>query len=647
MAMETNTAGMPTNIRPVERPRGGSPSSGIQRRSDGASMPFAPRTDVNLRSSVLDMAGVLAKVASEQESSMEKLSPQLQKLIDSIMKQSFSLESTLAEGLGTTLESQRFAIDQLLTLSRMLSQMGTLAEQGLSAGIGDQLQALLTNLKAFLTAREGAEIEPTMLHKLAFQSLDEADAEVLPAHLQYLLTQQGGAGQAAMQPPGSESLGFLKQLMQYFMPAPPSESLTQDAAPSGAGREALPQDAQAQAEESAPAPGRTDAPPAQTRSEDGQPAQTRQGAETQTDEARETPREAAAQTQRPEAGADGARPRAQSGAAQETPQARTAQEKASARQGERPEAQEDGAARQTAQTQRPKAGADGARARAQSGAAQEAAQEKASARQSERPEAQEGGAARQTAQGARMAAMENTPRTMTAMKSLASLLLRDASLSPQDEKLLSDFANGKQTALTEKEARELQLLLRLCEKNIPASVQQSARQKGMEEMPRLWAFMELCDLALLKERSARQLKKTGRSLSEFASMMKHSIAPDNARTAEGQRSMSFMTQLYMADDMEKPYPAYIHVYDEEKKDETSGQMKKETWLRVCLLTEYIGAVDVSFRMYEDSNVDVRIYFSDRDNIGAFREYIDEFRASFADKPLTLKSVKLGVAGARS
>ena len=87
--------------------------------------------------------------------------------------------------------------------------------------------------------------------------------------------------------------------------------------------------------------------------------------------------------------------------------------------------------------------------------------------------------------------MQNTPRTMEAMKDLASLLLKDAEMTPEDERLLADFVNGKQTMLSEKEAKELQMLLRLCEKNIPASVQQSAQQKGMEDMPRLWAFMEL------------------------------------------------------------------------------------------------------------------------------------------------------------
>ena len=125
--METNTASMPTGIRPIERPQGPQ-TSGVQRRGGVTTSPFAPRTDVSLQNSVADVAGLLSKISSAKEEAMDQISPQLQKLIDNIMKQSFSLDATLAEGLGTTLESQRFAIDQLFTLARMLHQMGTLSE---------------------------------------------------------------------------------------------------------------------------------------------------------------------------------------------------------------------------------------------------------------------------------------------------------------------------------------------------------------------------------------------------------------------------------------------------------------------------------------------------------------------------------------
>ena len=669
--MPMETTAMPTGIRPIERPQGPQ-TTGVQRRGQPSVSPFAPRTDVDLQNSVADVAGLLSKIASAKEDAMEKISPQIQKLIDKIMQQSFSLEATLAEGLGTTLESQRFAIDQLFTLSRMLYQMGALSEQGKPAALTEEMQALLSNFKEFVTAAEGNGMEPTMLHKLAFEVLDGKQAEDLPAMMQFMLMQQGGATQA-MPPADSDSLEFLKQLMDYLMPRPgakassaPQEQGAPQGAPDGATDKA--------------SDGEGNVQPRETKATQ-EPANARPGAE---------PRESASlrQTQQPPAGQETLK-------GNETTQPNKNDNSAV------PQQNAEGASKQAQNTQeQPRAGesisqnaAQGQGARSDGAATRrggdsnvqlyawenEAAEEKSAATQTAVPDSQDPfaelmrkglermrGRLQQPSASAQQAApeesasaqtffgrtpepppMQNTPRTMETMRDLASLLLKDAELTPEDERLLTDFVNNKQAMLSEKEARELQMLLRLCEKNVPASVQQSAQQKGMEDMPRLWAFMELCDLAMIKERDAKSLKKASKSLSDFASMMKNSILPENGRTSEGHRSMSFMTPLYMSDDMQKPYPAYIHVYDEAKKDENGGPPKKETWIRVCLLTENIGAVDVSFRMYEGSNLDVRIYFSERENIEDFRGYMDEFRASFDDKPLTLMSVKVGVAGAKT
>ena len=662
MAMETTA--MPTGIRPIERPQG-TQTTGVQRRGQPSVSPFAPRTDVDLQNSVADVAGLLSKIASAKEDAMDKISPQIQKLIDKIMQQSFSLEATLAEGLGTTLESQRFAIDQLFTLSRMLYQMGALSEQGKPAALSDEMQALLSNLKELVTTMEGSDMEPTMLHKLAFEVLDGKQAEELPAMMQYMLMQQGAGAEIAPQAE-SDSLGFLKQLMDYFMPRPAvKESVPQE--------QGTPQNASGETAEEAPAGQENVQGNTQTResAQTREPANAKPGAQTQEtlagqENARETgsPQQSkGSESAAPQQNAEGApkqtqnaqeQPRAQETVQQTAPQGQAARaDNASARRGGESNAQIYAWENEAAEEQSTAAQTTGTDSQDPFAELMRKGLERMRGRLQQQPTSsqqavQEEPASSQTIFGRtpEPPPMQNTPRTMETMRDLASLLLKDAELTPEDERLLTDFVNGNQTMLSEKEAKELQMLLRLCEKNVPASVQQSAQQKGMEDLPRLWAFMELCDLAMIKERDGKSLKKASKSLSDFASMMKNSILPENGRTAEGHRSMSFMTPLYMSDDMQKPYPAYIHVYDEAQKDEGGGPPKKETWIRVCLLTENIGAVDVSFRMYEGSNLDVRIYFSERENIEDFRGYMDEFRASFDDKPLTLMSVKVGVAGAK-
>ena len=674
--METNTAAMPTSIRPIERPQGPQ-TSGVQRRGTPASSPFAPRTDVSLQNSVADVANLLSKIASTKEDAMEKISPQVQKLIDSIMQQSFSLESTLAEGLGTTLESQRFAMDQLFTLARMLHQMGSMAEQGKPAALNDQMQALFAGLKEMLATEEGKDMAPTMLHKLAFEVLDGKQADDLPELMQFLWASQGTSGAAATAiQPESDTFGFMKQLMEYFMPRPSAEEMSQS---------------QQQGTQQGAAQSQTPESATQT-------AQGKQSAQTETtaqrmpegNEAKGTPLQNAETTAK--AAQDGQKNVARDGTVpQQNAQAGQAGEEIAAQRPQTP-ANQNAAESTTQQTQQTQ-NAAGQSAQPESAAArrggasnaqifmQENEQAEGQAglqqnaevnpqdpfaelmrkglermrgriqQQSTQPQQAEPGDPQQqiTILGRMPQSpdMQNTPRVMDAMKQLAELVMKNAQLTPEDEQLLLDFVNGDQKMMSEQDARELQALLHLCEKNVPASVLQSAQQKGMEDMPRLWAFMQLCDLAMVKERDGKALKKAGKSISDFASMMKNSLLPENGRTPEGHRSMSFMTPLYMADDMQKPYPAYIHVYDEDKKDENGGPSKKETWIRVCLLTENIGAVDVSFRMYEGSNLDVRIYFSERENLEEFRDYMDEFRASFDDKPLTLMSVKVGVAGVKT
>ncbi len=686
------TTAMPTGIRPIERPQGPQ-TTGVQRRGTPSASPFAPRTDVSLQNSVSDVANLLSKIASTKEEAMDKISPQLQKLIDSIMQQSFSLESTLAEGLGTTLESQRFAMDQMFTLARMLHQMGSLAEQGKPAALSDELQAVFAGVKEMMMAGEGKDMAPTMLHKLAFDILDGKQADELPEMMQFLLAHQQGASMPTVEQPESDAFNFMKQLMDYFMPRPDARKTaqTQEQGTRQGEQPQMSEEAAAHSEAET-TQGRLTTEPGTARdmpgiwkgmAAEGDEAATKNGETAQKGEeaavkSGDNTAKAAQEGTAPEQNAQTGE--AKEGAAQQKPQGTLNQNAAEQTKEQQSAQQTQQAARgqsaQTESTATRRGGESNASIYAWENEAEET-QAETSSPDGIKPqdpfaelmrkglERMRGRLQQQTAQPQQneqgempspihvfgkmqqSPAMQNTPRMMEAMKQLASMVMENAQLTQEDEQLLLNFVNNEREMLSEKDARELQALLQLCEKNVPASVLQSAQQKGLEDLPRLWAFMQLCDLAMIKERDGKSLKRAGKSLSDFASMMKNSLLPENGRTPEGHRSMSFMTPLYMSEDMQKPYPAYIHVYDEDKKDENGGPSKKETWIRVCLLTENIGAVDVSFRMYEETNLDVRIYFSERENLDEFRDYMDEFRASFDDKPLTLMSVKVGVAGAKT
>ena len=213
MPIETASVG----VRPVG-PAQQSNSDNNIRRTPGTSdaSGFAPETKVSIRSAIKDMAGVLAQINNVSADFEEQMPQKMKDVVDNIMRQAFSLDETLAQSLGSTLESQRFSVEQLRTFSRMLAQMGNLLEKGGEARTNDTLTALLKNFKTLLSD-EGNGTEPVLLTKAAFMLVDDLPMEQLPPRMQRLFAalQQPYQGELV---PNREGMGFLRQLLQYFMP---------------------------------------------------------------------------------------------------------------------------------------------------------------------------------------------------------------------------------------------------------------------------------------------------------------------------------------------------------------------------------------------------------------------------------------------
>jgi hypothetical protein len=104
-----------------------------------------------------------------------------------------------------------------------------------------------------------------------------------------------------------------------------------------------------------------------------------------------------------------------------------------------------------------------------------------------------------------------------------------------------------------------------------------------------------------------------------------------------------MTPLYLGDNAHC-YPTYIHVYDQTADGRDIDDNQKETWFRICLLTENMGAVELVFRLYEQSKLNLRVTFSDDENVKSFNEYMPEIEAAFEGMPLDLTEVKVSVIG---
>ena len=731
MAMEANAANAAGSLQRVQRPQTTGSANAVTRRGDGASSsPFTKETNVSIRNSIADLSSVLGKISQGQEDSVEVLPDHLQKVIRNVMESSFSLSATLEEGLGSTMESQRFSLEQLGTLSRMLTQLGTLAEKGVEVSdFSESMQTLLRNLKSFLTAQEGgSSLEPALLNKLSFQLLDTKVLEDLPAALQQALTllaqvqPQEGVGEAS-------SFDFLKSLVQYFMPRPEEEgalptmqgqtmaegradaeadanlpmrdageggakAVQQEAAgqmPRPAGEN--PRTAQQEATQGNFSQSMLESDAAQGKSalqqsvhSDAAAQQSGKGAETGLLPNAEDGASEATQQQKGSGQGAAAEGKGQAGVPQEqngVQQQKTSNQSGGAEGKGQPSVpqEQNGVQQQKGSAQGggaegkgqpseqmmrnvPQDGSsseftgsrqDGQSANSQmtrrDGSPQNTAQEK-TLQQGQSPNnasasMQQGEAKSATRQ---MPVMQNTPQLMQSLKDTAAFMLKNMPLTEKDAALLRDFVNNGQKLLPDKEAKQLQLLLRLSQNNVPAAVNQAAAQKNLGDLPRLWAFMQLCDMTAVKDMKEQQLKRAGKDVAEFAASMKRSMEGGSLFQTDGKgnthRSLNFMMPLYMGEGEKQSFPAYANVYNEEKYSPEDGRMHKETWLRLCVLTDHIGAVELTCQVYDAKSLNMRVLFSEPSAVEDFKAYIPEFRESFRTMTLELSDLKVSVAGSK-
>ena len=687
--MEANTTTASPVIPAVSQISQGKTTEAVQNRGDqgDSSAAFSQRTNVSIETAIDHMADILSKINGRQQTNVQQMPQELKELIQNMIRQSFSLETTLGQGLGSTAASQRFSTDQLTTLARILNQLGAMAETD-SSGIprvGDDLAALLTGLKTALIKEAGGTFEPIMLTKAAFQLLDTGNAEFLPKDLQTSLSQlnaQGSASASLSGNAGTTSLSFLNQLVQLLMPRD-AASTAQSMPTNGSMQEGTPQTApqnligEQEGRASSTVQNTNTAVPEENLLE--QPANA-----TRTNALAKENMTAARQAEK----APSAPTPSNTSSAQGTNETGTAQK---AMMGDIPSGtnvpgREQNSATPTENTQIPaQSGKEAALmprqgdpqtsvenktppegeaqtvSRSETQTVKANLQEETAAQptrpQSEREAELKNAAKVPTQSAAQMKSaeiqgtiprfftqtMENTPQTMNILRNLAQSLLQNDNLSQRETLLLQNFVNGRSQTLSDGDAKQLQKLIHLTQQNIPGTVRQAALEQQMPDLPRLWAFMQMADIVKTRKMTAEQYKRAGRDVAALALTMRNALEGENAAPQPGQRSMNFIMPLFMG---ASEYPAYIHVYDESHTDEDTGNHRKETWLRICVLTDNIGTVELINRIYEENHVDMRLYFSDADAAWEFRNTLDTIRETADGTSLIIEGIQIGAIGER-
>lgn len=651
MPMET---AINAGIRPVDRPQTAGKADGVTRQDSGSTASaLTPKTNVAIETAIGDMAGILNKIASSQVEAAEKMPDELQKMLQNVLKQAFSLPETLGQGLGSTIESQRFTLDQLSAFSRMLSQLGNLAENGIKAGASDEVQTLLTNLKNIISSTDGTTFEPVLLTKAAFELLDNKNFADLPKAMQQLLVNLQPQGQAEMVPVNvnNNSLGFLKQLVEYMMPRPaivnlPNASQSANSLPvtsnnsnafqtSNTANNNVSLTANNTSNEAAKA-GTIETVNANNANNASNSGNVKQVANTPanvstSEHTTVTVKENSSQTNINNNGNKLDTMPAKT-AAQNTGSLETGNSSAAAFK--------NATVNEASSLNQSNAKADFAANK--TNVSQEAAVYDSKAVPNE--PANTNSSQREFMQHTKMVLLnqnlENTPKLMDTLKSLARFLLNDTNLTTAEQVKLQNFIASGQAVLKNEDAKELQSLIKLCQSNIPATVQQAAIKHDIPDLPRLWAFMQLCDMTAVKKLSAKALKKASHEVATFVLMMRNSIEGDNS-LLPAQRSLNFMLPMYMGADT--TYPTYIHVYDENRQDRETGIRKKETWLRICFLTDNIGAVEMTCRVYNGNQLDIKLFFASNSVAKEFQAETADIRAYLRQSSLQLKEFKIGAA----
>jgi len=668
--MATNVNPAAPSIQPASRSSETKTDKIAVSRDGGSSSGFAKQTDVKFTNSVDNMSAVLEKISTAKLGNDNGLPQQLREMINNVVTKAFSLDSSLGEGLGSAMASERYSVEQLTSLGRIFQQLGNMAEANAVAGqvsgettagqLSDALQTMMANVKTLLANNtlggNTADLELVQLTKLAFQVLNNGNTGNMPQKLEALLqmlagqqmgqTPEGGTAsqitdklwqntasqtvssdngvisQTASNGNGAVSQsnaqeGTVKQLVDLLFPrlsASNSSQANQNGIAGGdkglLARQAVNaynntgSQAQVTINTGSQAQATVNGQPSQ-----GQPASNIAGQNTQMNTASTA-----------ESAIGGAK------ASQTNVSSETATKTGSQPVGENIQQNQ------------------------QAGVSPKVLHQAAELENnplfkqifSRYGYSQETGVVRQPTQTAQqeIPQLPNNQQVVDSFRNLAELLLKDSNLTVKDMALLKNFVNSSQTQLSQQDAKQLNLLLKMVQSNVPAAIQQAGQQPGMEGLPKLWAFLQLADLGSLKDLKAKDFKNANKEIKTVVSSLKSSISSEGSYQADGQKSISFVMPLYIGEGGHS-YPAYINLYDEPEHEDECGRKRKDTWFRVCVLTDNIGAVDIVCQLFEGNNLNLRINFSDNEIVKDFGEYLPDIRKALYDTSIHLNDLRVG------
>ena len=661
--MATNVNPAAPSIQPASRSSETKTDKIAVSRDGGSSSGFAKQTDVKFTNSVDNMSAVLEKISTAKLGNDNGLPQKLREMINNIVTKAFSLESSLGEGLGSAMASERYSVEQLTSLGRIFQQLGNMAEANAVAGqvsgettagqLSDALQTMMANVKTLLANNalggNTADLELVQLTKLAFQVLNNGNTGNMPQKLEALLQILAGQ-QMGQTPAGGTASQTTDKLWQNTASQTVSSGngvVSQTVSSDNGGISQAVSNGNGSVGQSHAQEGtvkqlvdllfpklsanNSSQAPANPQPSQGQSASNTAGQNPQMN--------TAGTAESATVGAKASQTNVSSETiiktgSQSTGQTNVVTSETPAKTGAQPAGEN---IQQNQQNQ-------------QAGVSPKVLHQAAELENnplfkqifSRYGYSQETGVVRQPAQTAQqeIPQLPNNQQVVDSFRNLAELLLKDSNLTAKDMALLKNFVNSSQTQLSQQDAKQLNLLLKMVQSNVPAAIQQAGQQPGMEGLPKLWAFLQLADLGSLKDLKAKDFKNANKEIKTVVSSLKSSISSEGSYQADGQKSISFVMPLYIGEGGHS-YPAYINLYDEPEHEDECGRKRKDTWFRVCVLTDNIGAVDIVCQLFEGNNLNLRINFSDNEIVKDFGEYLPDIRKALYNTSIHLNDLRVG------
>ena len=661
--MATNVNPAAPSIQPASRSSETKTDKIAVSRDGGSSSGFAKQTDVKFTNSVDNMSAVLEKISTAKLGNDNGLPQKLREMINNIVTKAFSLESSLGEGLGSAMASERYSVEQLTSLGRIFQQLGNMAEANAVAGqasgettagqLSDALQTMMANVKTLLANNalggNTADLELVQLTKLAFQVLNNGNTGNMPQKLEALLQMLAGQ-QMGQTPAGGTASQTTDKLWQNTASQTASSGngvVSQTVSSDNGGISQAVSNGNGSVGQSHAQEGtvkqlvdllfpkmsanNSSQAPANPQPSQGQSASNTAGQNPQMN--------TAGTAESATVGAKASQTNVSSETiiktgSKSTGQTNVVTSETPAKTGAQPAGEN---IQQNQQNQ-------------QAGVSHKVLHQAAELENnplfkqifSRYGYSQETGVVRQPAQTAQqeIPQLPNNQQVVDSFRNLAELLLKDSNLTAKDMALLKNFVNSSQTQLSQQDAKQLNLLLKMVQSNVPAAIQQAGQQPGMESLPKLWAFLQLADLGSLKDLKAKDFKNANKEIKTVVSSLKSSISSEGSYQADGQKSISFVMPLYIGEGGHS-YPAYINLYDEPEHEDECGRKRKDTWFRVCVLTDNIGAVDIVCQLFEGNNLNLRINFSDNEIVKDFGEYLPDIRKALYDTSIHLNDLRVG------